>query len=170
MNDLEGSLLDYNLALAIKPNDAEILANRSITKKMMHDTIGAENDLLVILKNDPANYKALTNLINIKVSKGEFEYALTNYNKMIADHPGEPVLYNNRADVYLKMKEYDKAFKDVNKSIELGEKYDNAYVTRAEINIAIGERKKALKDLQKAVKLGNQTTHVFELIDECNRY
>jgi tetratricopeptide (TPR) repeat protein len=68
------------------------------------------------------------------------------------------------------MKEYDKAFKDVNKSIELGEKYDNAYVTRAEINIAIGERKKALKDLQKAVKLGNQTTHVFELIDECNRY
>ena len=68
------------------------------------------------------------------------------------------------------MKEYEMAMEEVAKAIKMEKSYDNAYVTRAELKIATGVRKKALKDLQKAVKLGNDSDHVMDLIDECNRY
>jgi tetratricopeptide (TPR) repeat protein len=168
MDDLEGSLEDYNKAIESKPTDEELLINRSVTKKLLGDTIGAENDLILILQFNADNYKAFTNLLNIKVSRGEYQYALDKYNEMISNHPNESLLYNNRADVYLKMKNYDKAFEDINTSIKMAKDYDNAYVTRAEIFMATGNKKKALKDLQQAVKLGNNTTYVFKLIDECN--
>ncbi|KOH44725.1 hypothetical protein NC99_24640 [Sunxiuqinia dokdonensis] len=169
MDDLEGSLDDYNLALDLKPTDEELLINRSFTKKLLGDTIGAENDLVLVLQFNQDNFKAFTNLLNIKVSRGEYEYALEKYDEMISNHPNESLLYNNRADVYLRMKNYEDAFNDINTAIKKAKEYDNAYVTRAEIYIATGNKKKALKDLQKAVELGNKTTHVFELIDECNR-
>lgn len=168
MDDLEGSLADYNQAVEYKPTDEDLLLNRSVTKKMLGDTIGCEKDLVLILQLNPGNYKAFTNLLNIKVENGEYQYALEKYNEMISNHPNEALLYNNRADVYLKMKSYDQAFDDINTCIKMAKDYDNGYVTRAEIFMATGNKKKALKDLQEAVKRGNNTTHVFQLIDECN--
>jgi len=170
MKDLDGSLDDYNKALEIAPNERALLLNRSQTKKMLSDTLGAEQDLLKMLDLDPKDFQALTNLTNIRVARGEFDLALSTYDKLISETPAEPILYNNRSDVYLKMANYDKAIVDVEQAIKLEKKYGNAYVTKAEILIAMGDRKKALKNLQKAVKLGENSSYVFRLIDECNKY
>jgi tetratricopeptide (TPR) repeat protein len=169
LDDLSGSLEDYNNAIEIEENE-NLLMNRSYTYKLLGDTLACETDLLRVLEISPNNFMAMTNLMNIKVHRGEKKEALDFYNKTILKNPGEPLLYNNRADVRLKLGDYENALIDVNKAIAMEKKYDNAYVTRAEIYIAMGDRKRGLKDLQKAVKLGNSSTYVIELIDECNRY
>ena len=139
----------------IQNSRRELLANRSITKRLLGDITGAEDDLVKAIKMQPNDFKLFTNLQNIKVMKGESEYesVLNNYNKMIAEHPNEPILFNNRADLYLKMKKHKMALSDANTCLKLGGKYANGYVTRAEILIEMGKRKEALKDLQNAVKL-----------------
>ncbi|MEZ5069912.1 MAG: tetratricopeptide repeat protein [Bacteroidales bacterium] len=169
MKDYAGSLEDYNLALALEVNE-KLLMNRAHVHKILGDTTLAEKDLLHALEINPDNFMTLTNLMNIKVGRKQYQEAMQFYDKSISEHPGEPILFNNRADLFLKMKEFDKALVDVNRAIDLEKEYDNAYVTRAEIYIALGDRKKGLKDLQKAIKLGNDTEYVMELVDECNRY
>ncbi len=170
MKDYEGSHEDYTSALELDPLNDDLFASRSNTSMQMGDTISAEKDLLAAVHFNPKNYKALTNLTNIRVYRGEYDLALETYDELLSEHQFDPILFNNRADVFLKMKDYENAMLDVNKAIELKKSYGNAYVTRAEIHMALGDYKKALKELQKATKLGENSSYLFDLVDECNAH
>jgi len=170
MNDLNGSLSDYNSALKLLPTNGDLLFNRAQTEIMLGDTLGAEKDYMKITELYPMNFRALTSLTNIRLAREEFELVLSTYAELISEYPAEPVLYNNRAVTYLKMKNYVNAMKDVNEAIKIDENFGPAYVTKAEILIVMDEKRYVLRNLQRAVKLGEETNYVFRLIDECNKY
>jgi len=170
MNDLDGSLSDYNKSLKILPTDENLLFNRAHTEIMLGDTVEAEQSFLKITELYPTNFRALTSLTNIRLARSEFDSVLSSYTELISKYPSEPMLYNNRAYVYYKMKNYAKAMEDVNTAIKIAEDFGATYVTKAEILIAMGERKHALQNLQLAVMLGEESNYVFGLIDEFNKY
>ena len=69
--------------------------------------------------NNPAAY------INRGVayySKGQYDQAISDYNKALEINPRYAEAYNNRGDAYLGKGQYDKSWEDVHKAQDLGYK------------------------------------------------
>ncbi|WP_250253091.1 tetratricopeptide repeat protein [Chryseobacterium sp. Marseille-Q3244] len=126
----------------------------------------AKTDLNHILTFAPDNIFAKTGLANLKKNHGELEDALKDYNKLIAEKP-ESLLYNGRADVYLKMKRNKDAFADVNKAISIDPKFSQSYVTKAMILFNTAKPKEACENLDRAVGLGYEKAILAEYYAKC---
>ncbi|AZB07861.1 hypothetical protein EG344_02860 [Chryseobacterium sp. G0162] len=126
----------------------------------------AKADLNHILTFAPDNIFAKTGLANLKKNHGELEDALKDYNKLIAEKP-ESLLYNGRADVYLKMKRNKDAFADVNKAISIDPKFSQSYVTKAMILFNTAKPKEACENLDRAVGLGYEKAILAEYYAKC---
>ena len=80
------------------------------------DAIRAYHELLKI---DPNNARAHSNLGNQYMNYGDFESALKHYNKSIEIKPDNYSAYVNRANYYFRINEYDNAIKDGKKALEI---------------------------------------------------
>lgn len=126
----------------------------------------AKADLNHILTFAPDNIFAKTGLANLKKNHGELEDALKDYNKLIAEKP-ESLLYNGRADVYLKMKRNKEALADVSKAISIDPKFSQSYVTKAMVLFNTAKPKEACENLDKAVSLGYEKAVLAEYYAKC---
>lgn len=102
--------------------------------------------------------------------KGQFDLAVTDYNKAIELNPKDDVSYLNRGRAYLSKKSFDLALTDLDKSIEINPKEAMAYSLRADLHEKKGNAAQAITDYQKAVELDakNETakTSLKRLQDE----
>jgi tetratricopeptide (TPR) repeat protein len=126
----------------------------------------AIKDLDQILTFAPDNIFAKTGLANLKKSSGNLDGALKDYNQLISEKP-ESLLYNGRADVYLKMKKYKEALADVNKAISIDSKFAQSYVTKALVLFETAKPKEACENLDKAVTLGYEKAILAEYYTKC---
>lgn len=141
-----------------------------LTRSKIYDGQGkkdlAINDLNQILTFAPDNIFAKTGLATLKKNNGDLDGALKDYNQLISEKP-ESLLYNGRADVYLKMKKYREALTDVNKAVSIDPKFSQSYVTRALILFDTGKPKEACDSLDKAVTLGYEKAVLTEYYAKC---
>ncbi|WP_343680494.1 tetratricopeptide repeat protein [Chryseobacterium arthrosphaerae] len=141
-----------------------------LTRSKIYDGQGkkdlAINDLNQILTFAPDNIFAKTGLATLKKNNGDLDGALKDYNQLISEKP-ESLLYNGRADVYLKMKKYREALTDVNKAVSIDPKFSQSYVTRALILFDTGKPKEACDNLDKAVALGYEKAVLTEYYVKC---
>lgn len=86
-------------------------------------------------------------------SKGEIEFALTNYNKAVELNPDNASIYLNRALAFYKKKDYEKAIADYDKVIEINPKELVAYANRANSNEKLGNTDKAVADYKRILEL-----------------
>ncbi|WP_160138794.1 tetratricopeptide repeat protein [Chryseobacterium sp. c4a] len=128
----------------------------------------AKADLNHILNFEPDNLFAKTGLANLKKNNGELEDALKDYNKLIAEKP-ESLLYNGRADVYVRMKKNKEALADVTKAISIDPKFAQSYVTKALILFNTTKPKEACENLDKAVGLGYEKAILAEYYAKCSK-
>ncbi|UHO36774.1 tetratricopeptide repeat protein [Chryseobacterium capnotolerans] len=126
----------------------------------------AKADLNHILSFEPDNIFAKTGLANLKKNHGELEDALKDYNKLLAEKP-ESLLYNGRADVYLKMKKNKEALADISKAISIDPKFAQSYVTKAMVLFNTAKPKEACENLDKAVSLGYEKAILAEYYTKC---
>lgn len=159
--------LEY-IESGLKVNDKS--ADLYLTRSKIYEAQGkkdlAKADLNQILTFAPDNIFAKTGLANLKKNNGELEEALKDYNKLITEKP-ESLLYNGRADVYLKMKKNKEAFTDVNKAISIDPKFAQSYVTKALILFNTAKPKEACENLDKAVSLGYEKAVLAEYYAKC---
>lgn len=143
-----------------------------LTRSKIYDGQGkkdlAMNDLNQILTFAPDNIFAKTGLANLKKNNGDLEGALKDYNQLISEKP-ESLLYNGRADVYLKMKKYKEALTDVNKAVSIDPKFSQSYVTKAFILFDTTKPKEACENLDKAVGLGYEKAVLAEYYAKCTK-
>ncbi|MBN1198718.1 MAG: tetratricopeptide repeat protein [Bacteroidales bacterium] len=78
---------------------------------------------------------------------------LEELNQSILDHERDPVLYNQRAKLFLREKEFDKALKDINKAISLDDKNPDYYITLSDIQLLLGQTENCLTALNRAAAL-----------------
>ncbi|TXF79244.1 tetratricopeptide repeat protein [Chryseobacterium sp.] len=160
--------LEYlNKGLQIDAENAELYLTRSKVYEDQGNKELAEKDLNTILTFAPENIFARTNLANLKKKKGDLEGSLKDFNQLISEKP-ESLLYNSRADVYLKLKKNKEALPDANKAIALDAKFSQAYVTKALILFDMGKKDhEACATLDKAVATGFEKGLLTELYKKC---
>lgn len=159
--------LDYlNKGLQLEEENIEMY----LTRSKVHENLGkkdlAEKDLNQILTFAPDNIFARTGLANLKKRNGDLEGSLADYNKLLSEKP-ESLLYNGRADVYLKLKKHKEALADVNKAISIDPKFSQSYVTKALILFDTEKMKDACANLDKAVATGYEKGALVDQYAKC---
>jgi len=102
--------------------------------------------------------------------KGEYDLAVSDYNKAIELNPKDATTYFNRGRAYSSKKSYDLAVVDLDKTIELNPKESSAYLLRADLQEKKGSPEQAISDYQKVVELDAKNesakTNLKRLLDE----
>jgi tetratricopeptide (TPR) repeat protein len=88
-----------------------------------------------------------------KVSKGDKDGALANFNKAIELKPDFALAYNNRGSIKLDKGDLDGALADFNKTIELKSDNAEAYANRGNVETRRGDWNAAQADFDKAIEL-----------------
>lgn len=159
--------LDYlNKGLQIDPENAEMYLTRAKVYENLNKKDLAEKDLKQIMTFAPDNIFARTGLANLKKRNGDLDGALNDYNKLLSEKP-ESLLYNGRADVYLKLKKSKEALADVNKAISIDPNFSQSYVTKAMILFDTAKDKEACASLDKAVATGYEKAALTEQYARC---
>ncbi len=154
--------------LKINDKKPELYLTRSKIYESQDKKDLAKQDLNQILSFEPDNLFAKTGLANLKKNHGELEDALKDYNKLIAEKP-ESLLYNGRADVYLKMRKNKEALADVNKALAIDPKFAQSYVTKALILFNTEKPKEACENLERAVKYGYEKAVLADYYAKCEK-
>ncbi len=159
--------LEYlNSGLKIDEQNAEMYLTRSKVYENLGKKDLAEKDLNQILTFAPDNIFARTGLANFKKRNGDLEGSLKDYNQLLSEKP-ESLLYNGRADVYIKLKKYKEALVDVNKAISIDPKFSQSYVTKALILFNTAKDKEACASLDKAVATGYEKGALADQYAKC---
>lgn len=77
---------------------------------------------------------------------------LKELNKKILDDPNNAALYNERAQLYIKLKQLDLAMGDANRALKIDSTKAEFYITFADVNFALNKTRQAKETLEKAVK------------------
>lgn len=168
LTDYQGGLDDYAHSLAIDSLNEDTYLNRSHLYKVMCDTISAIRDLQSVLRINPKSLPARNNMADVQMARGQLTEAMATFTTLLEEYPNEPILINNIAEIFLKMKDFDSSMKTINKAIKIKGSYAGAYLTRGEIFMKLGDLKSAKKDFQMAIKLKCDDDRVFGLLDQCN--
>jgi tetratricopeptide (TPR) repeat protein len=157
IDDFQSAVNDYTIIIDESPTFSSIYFDRAYAYLRLENYVEAKKDLESQLQYDPKDFKSLANLVGVKKELGLYESAIKDYDKILEEFPNQDDLhkiYNNRANLYLKIKNYSKAFEDINKAIETKNDYDMGYLNRGVINMKLGNIKTACQDFNKAIKLG----------------
>ena len=100
--------------------------------------------------NDPAAYIKRGNAY---WSEGQYDQAISDYNKALEINPRHAKAYYNRGNTYMSTGQYDQAISDFTKALEINPRYAKAYNNRANTYKSIGQYDKAWEDVDKAQDL-----------------
>ncbi len=150
--DIRGE--DSQIVIALSEND--ISKNDSASFKQDPDSSGA----LTERERETLDY---ANKGFKFFRKGQFEEAISNFNKAIELHPGVTLCYFARGQIYLEQKQIDKAISDFNKTIELNPYLMNAYIFRGSAYFIGGQFDKAIDDYNKAIEMKPEDAAVYNL-------
>ena len=106
------------------------------------------------IEMNPRNARAYSNRGNIYIEKGQYDKAMSDFNKAIEIKPKYAKAYNNRGGAYHRKGQYDKAIVDYTKAIEIDPRYAMAYNNRGLAYYRKEDYEKAWDDVHKAQNLG----------------
>ena len=106
----------------------------------------------VPVKKEP-DFSFYQNRANANFVMGEYDTAITDYNRAIELNPKEPDVYFSRGLAYFNKQSYTTAIADFDRVIELDPKEAMAYFKRGNALERTGNFERALSDYQKAVEL-----------------
>lgn len=158
--------LDKGIALDDKNSEMYL------TRAKVYESLGkkdlAEKDLKQVLTFDTNNILAKSGLANFKKRNGDLNGSLKDFNQMISEKP-ESLLYNGRAELFLKMNRPKEALADITKSLTLDAKFAQTHYIKAQILQATGNTKEMCASLNKAIALGFEKALVKEQLGKCSQ-
>ncbi|MCK4956888.1 MAG: tetratricopeptide repeat protein, partial [Candidatus Cloacimonetes bacterium] len=123
IQDHTGAIIDYNRAIELNPNHADIYLNRGVAKGEMKEYIEAIEDYTEAINLKPDDYKAYYNRGLTKNKIGDHKDAISDYSKAIELKPDDHEAYCNRGVTKTKTDDYKGAIVDYDKAIELNPNY-----------------------------------------------
>jgi tetratricopeptide (TPR) repeat protein len=137
--DYDGALVDFNKAIELKPDDAEVYAVAYQMRGFVEQV------------------------------KGEYDSALADYNKAIKLKPDWAQPYFNRGFIEEARKNLDGALTDFTKAIQLKPDYSDAYAARGIVREWKGDLAGALADFSKAFQLNPGDGKLLQKKEEVRR-
>ena len=167
MGDHVGAMHDMDRALALDPNDANVLLRRADVYLNAGRAREARADLEALLKLHPSGpiaEHALFSLGRAGVALGEFDRAFSAYDRLLALTPDDPMGLCDRGIARAHLGQHEAAIRDLTRAIALDPALDKAYTARAVELIGLGRKTEACADLKKALDLGDTTVEEMLVI------
>lgn len=168
-NEYEKSIEYYALALALIPNNTDMLNNLSAVQSKAGKKSEAINTLMKSLAIDSLKPTTYNNLGMRYIELEKYVEAINNFNKSILLNSASGIPYNNRGFCYYKLGKFETALNDINNSILFAPNNPYAFRNRALVYLAKSDTLKACEDLNKAEELGyskmfdNQTLDLLSM-------
>jgi tetratricopeptide (TPR) repeat protein len=105
------------------------------------------------LATNPNDHNGLFNRGHSFEASGQYDQAISDYNRAIAAKPDYAIAYEARGNSYYKLRQFDWAITDYTRAIALMPDNAESYGNRGNAYLALGKVDKAIADYQKALKL-----------------
>jgi tetratricopeptide (TPR) repeat protein len=98
---------------------------------------------------------------SVYLTKGEYDRAISEFNKALEVNPKDSGTYKNRGAAYMNKGQYDQAISDYTKALEINPKDAEVYNARGRAYYFRGKYKESWEDLNKAEDLGYKVPPEF---------
>ncbi|MDX2302016.1 MAG: TPM domain-containing protein [Microscillaceae bacterium] len=149
--DYKGAVADYDQAIKLSPQVAELYYRRGLAKYYLKDFQGAVVDYTQSISLNPNNPDAYFDRAYTKYNYlNDYEGALADYTQVIAQNPGYATAYNNRGLTKTNLKDYQGAIADYNLALQLQPDFPIALSNRGLAKYELKDYQGALDDLNAA--------------------
>jgi tetratricopeptide (TPR) repeat protein len=159
MGDKQHALDDYNEAVKLAPQNAELYYNRGVFYAAQPDDDAALRDFDAAIGIDPKQVGALRQRARIYYARNNFGSALADYSEAIRLEPKTAALWRERGIIYLQQHDYQDAVRDEAQAIQLDPKLAQAYYLRGIAFANLHDSNNASGDIKSAVDLDPSLAH-----------
>ena len=144
-------------------SEAIQVSSSLVRKREMPGNSLAERDQAVqtVSAIDPRTAAALVNRGNVYFMMGDFESALSDYDRALRISPGLAEGYSCRAAVFLYRGEVDRAIEEFSRSIKIDPKFVKGYLGRGLAYVTKGNVNAAFADFDAAGKLDPNNAEIY---------
>ena len=147
------AIKDFNQAIELSPEDAEIYKFRGKTKASLANHKDAIEDYDQALQFDPEISQVKRWRAESLAALGNPEHLVKYYNEWLSQYPNDAFAYEALGDIKYGIKDYQGAIADYSKAIELSPKSADAYHNRGLAKKALGQHDAAKIDFEKAKEI-----------------
>lgn len=143
------AIADFDTAIMLNPNNAEVYIDRGIRKGAINDIKGEISDYDMAIKLNPKLPSAywLKAMMYGNDKQKKYKQAIEILNTGIEAVPGNGNMYKYRADAYKNMKKDNEAIADYTTALSLDASFGSSiYAARAACRSAIGDMQGACED------------------------
>ena len=153
LNDLDGAIKNYNLAINNRPNFAEAHNNIGVVFQKLRNF-----DQAILQYKKAITYKnlyldAYVNLANLFKEIKQFEEAIKNYDLAINLNPKLAEVYNNKGNALKEIRKFEEAIKNYDLAINLNPKLAEVYNNKGNALKEIRKFEEAIKNYDLAINL-----------------
>ncbi|MBQ4404699.1 MAG: tetratricopeptide repeat protein [Selenomonadaceae bacterium] len=162
-------IFDYNKAIILNPNQANLYTSRGNNYENLKDYPAALKDYTRAIELDPKDTWALKQRADLYCKKlNEPVRAVEDYSRIIKLEPEDGFAYMGRGDAYASLKNYSQAVKDYTTATTIAPKFifadhrPMAYCSRADIFVEQKKFDQAVADYDKAIILTKEVAKKSE--------
>jgi tetratricopeptide (TPR) repeat protein len=149
--DPDRAIADYNRAIEINPNFADVYNNRGLAWDIKGDYDRAIADYSKAIEIDPRFSDPYNNRGIVWDIKGDYDRAIADYNKALELYPHFAGAYYNRGNVWYMKGDPDRAIADYDKALEIDPRFSVAYNNRGDAWGKKGDYAQAIADYDRAL-------------------
>ena len=165
MGETEKALSDYQALLLLDPLDIDAYYRRGMLYIEMKDYMLADEDFEKIMSIDKESEQGRFGFALLDKARGNYEDSEAILSYLIEKSRTPLQYYEERAELYFRMKKNARAMADLNKIFaETNDVPAHLYVLRGKIKLAQFEKESAAIDFKKALELGYDKAVIDELI------
>lgn len=165
MGETEKALSDYQALLLLDPLDIDAYYRRGMLYIEMKDYMLADEDFEKIMSIDKESEQGRFGFALLDKARGNYEDSEAILSYLIEKSSTPLQYYEERAELYFRMKKNARAMTDLNKIFaETNDVPAHLYVLRGKIKLAQFEKESAAIDFKKALELGYDKAVIDELI------
>lgn len=165
MGETEKALSDYQTLLLLDPLDLDAYYRRGMLYIEMKDYMLADEDFEKIMSIDKESEQGRFGFALLDKARGNYEDSEAILSYLIEKSRTPLQYYEERAELYFRMKKNARAMADLNKIFaETNDVPAHLYVLRGKIKLAQFEKESAAIDFKKALELGYDKAVIDELI------
>jgi len=164
LNLYDLAIIHYDKALALHPEQVDLLVERSRIHLANKSFKLAETDLNLALSYDPNSVNALLGKGKLYQQTALMDSALLEFNRAIVVAPDNAQTYLARGEQYMRMNEADAAMADFQRAIEKSPGNSDPYRAVGDLQVYLGQYQDAKASFEKAIALNPRDAKaIFEL-------
>ena len=148
-----GAILDYTMAIRLKPDFAEAYNNRGVAKGNLGQYFAAISDFDIAIRFKPDDATAYCNRGVAKGNLGQYFAAISDYDIAIRLKPNYATAYYNRGIAKHNLEQYVAAISDYDIAIRLKPDDATAYNAKGIVKADLGQYFAAISDFDIAIRL-----------------